>query len=63
MIEPSQAKRETLAGRKGHKTAARTLQRLDGGKGPKMRCINGKWIYKGVTFDTLHDALVSVWPR
>ena len=24
---------------------------------------DGKWWYKGKSFDTLHEALLSVWPK
>lgn len=24
---------------------------------------DGKWWYKGIAYDTIHEALLSVWPR
>ncbi len=28
-----------------------------------MRHFNGLWWYKGQSYATLHDALLSVWPK
>lgn len=28
-----------------------------------MRFRDGKWWYKGKSFDTLHEALLSAWPK
>lgn len=35
----------------------------DGGKEHPMKFLDGKWWYKGQSFDTLHEALKSVWPK
>ena len=28
-----------------------------------MKCIGGYWYYHGQCYDTLHEALVAIWPR
>lgn len=41
----------------------RWLQHRNGRKEGHMRFYKGLWWYKGQSYPTLHDALVSVWPK
>jgi len=43
------------------KSAARSQRAAE--RGPNMKYSNGMWHYKGKTFATLHEALLSVWPK
>lgn len=31
--------------------------------GEDMKYSNGKWSYDGKTYSTLHEALISAWPK
>ena len=41
---------------------SRPVQRAAGG-GEQMRYHMGMWYYLGKRFESLHDALVAVWPK
>ena len=45
------------------KSAAPVVGHRNGRKEGSMRFYKGLWWYKGQSYPTLHDALVSVWPK
>ena len=45
------------------KSAAPVVGHRNGRKEGNMRFYKGLWWYKGQSYPTLHDALVSVWPK